>query len=224
MRLPRRREKEGPSRLDEDSDDCDRTRGSTRPRHGTTPHVDCPGSRGLCEEHDHGARPRWTGRSWWFRRRTAPMPQTREHILLARQVNVPAIVVFLNKVDLVDDPELVGAGGSWKSASLLSKYDFPGRRYPDHQGGRPARLCCTRMTRKRTSASASCWRRSTRSSRSRSVQSTSLSRCRSKTCSASRAVVRSVRVVSSVGVVKVGDAVEIVGLGEDAQDDSGTRR
>src|SRR6266550_218521 len=54
-----------------------------------------------------------------------PMPQTREHILLAKQVNVPAIVVFLNKCDLVDDPELLDLV-ELEVRELLSKYQFPG--------------------------------------------------------------------------------------------------
>jgi elongation factor Tu len=57
------------------------------------------------------------------RRLTRPMPQTREHILLARQVGVPAMVVALNKVDAVDDPELLELV-DWKCASLLSAYEF----------------------------------------------------------------------------------------------------
>ena len=57
------------------------------------------------------------------------MPQTREHILLARQVNVPAIVVFLNKVDLVDDPELLDLV-ELEVRELLTKYDFPGDDIP----------------------------------------------------------------------------------------------
>jgi elongation factor Tu len=58
-----------------------------------------------------------------------PMPQTREHILLARQVNVPALVVFLNKVDLVDDPELIELV-ELELRELLSEYDFPGDDIP----------------------------------------------------------------------------------------------
>src|SRR6266545_2133234 len=54
-----------------------------------------------------------------------PMPQNREHILLARQVNVPAIVVFLNKCDLVDDPELLDLV-ELEVRELLSKYEYPG--------------------------------------------------------------------------------------------------
>jgi len=62
-----------------------------------------------------------------------PMPQTREHILLARQVGVPAIVVFLNKVDVVDDPELLDLV-ELEVRELLSKYDFPGDEIPIIRG------------------------------------------------------------------------------------------
>src|SRR5213592_2741923 len=62
-----------------------------------------------------------------------PMPQTREHILLARQVNVPAIVVFLNKCDLVDDPELLDLV-ELEVRELLSKYEFPGDDVPMIRG------------------------------------------------------------------------------------------
>jgi elongation factor Tu len=58
-----------------------------------------------------------------------PMPQTREHILLARQVGVPALVVFMNKVDMVDDPELLELV-ELEVRELLSKYDFPGDDIP----------------------------------------------------------------------------------------------
>src|SRR5690606_7656023 len=61
------------------------------------------------------------------------MPQTREHILLARQVNVPYIVVFLNKVDMVDDPELLELV-ELEVRELLSEYDFPGDDIPVIKG------------------------------------------------------------------------------------------
>ena len=61
------------------------------------------------------------------------MPQTREHILLARQVNVPYIVVFMNKVDMVDDPELLDLV-ELEVRELLSAYEFPGDEIADHQG------------------------------------------------------------------------------------------
>jgi elongation factor Tu len=62
-----------------------------------------------------------------------PMPQTREHILLARQVGVPAIVVFMNKVDMVDDPELLDLV-ELEVRELLSKYNFPGDKIPIIKG------------------------------------------------------------------------------------------
>jgi elongation factor Tu len=62
-----------------------------------------------------------------------PMPQTREHILLARQVGVPALVVFMNKVDMVDDPELLELV-EMEIRELLSFYDFPGDDIPVVQG------------------------------------------------------------------------------------------
>jgi elongation factor Tu len=67
------------------------------------------------------------------------MPQTREHILLARQVNVPYIVVFLNKVDMVDDPELVDLV-ELEVRELLSEYDFPGSHRPTFRSGSVGRL------------------------------------------------------------------------------------
>jgi elongation factor Tu len=68
-----------------------------------------------------------------------PMPQTREHILLARQVGVPAIVVYLNKVDLVDDPELLDLV-EMEIRDLLSKYQFPGDKTPVIRGSSKAAL------------------------------------------------------------------------------------
>jgi translation elongation factor EF-Tu-like GTPase len=50
---------------------------------------------------------KWTEPSWLFQQPDGPMPQTREHVILARQVNVPALVVALNKIDMVDDPEII---------------------------------------------------------------------------------------------------------------------
>jgi elongation factor Tu len=68
-----------------------------------------------------------------------PMPQTREHILLARQVGVPHLVVFLNKVDVVDDPDLLDLV-EMEVRELLSKYDFPGDRVPVVRGSALAAL------------------------------------------------------------------------------------
>ena len=72
-----------------------------------------------------------------------PMPQTREHILLARQVGVPALVVFLNKVDMVDDPELLELV-EMEVRELLSSYEFPGDDIPIIKG---SALCALEDTR-----------------------------------------------------------------------------
>ena len=70
-----------------------------------------------------------------------PMPQTREHILLARQVNVPKMVVFMNKIDQVDDPELIELV-EMELRELLDKYDFPGDDIPIIQGSALAAMEC----------------------------------------------------------------------------------
>jgi elongation factor Tu len=87
-----------------------------------------PGSRGLHQEHDHGAA-QMDGAILVVSAADGPMPQTREHILLARQVGVPAIVVALNKCDAVDDPELLDLV-ELEVRELLSSYEFPGDKIP----------------------------------------------------------------------------------------------
>src|SRR4030043_382787 len=87
-------------------------------------HVDCPGHADYVKNMITGAA-QMDGAILVISAYDGPMPQTREHILLARQVNVPKIVVFLNKVDLVDDPELLDLV-ELETRELLSKYEFPG--------------------------------------------------------------------------------------------------
>ena len=87
-------------------------------------HVDCPGHADYIKNMITGAA-QMDGAILVVSAADGPMPQTREHILLARQVGVPAIVVFLNKADMVDDPELVELV-ELEVRELLSKYDFPG--------------------------------------------------------------------------------------------------
>ena len=70
-----------------------------------------------------------------------PMPQTREHVLLARQVNVPALVVFMNKCDMVDDPELLDLV-EMEIRDLLNKYEFPGDEVPIIRGSGLKALGC----------------------------------------------------------------------------------
>ena len=95
-------------------------------------HVDCPGHADYVKNMITGAA-QMDGAIVVCSAADGPMPQTREHILLARQVGVPAIVVFLNKVDLVDDEELLDLV-ELELRELLSKYDFPGDDIPIVRG------------------------------------------------------------------------------------------
>src|SRR5947199_117612 len=95
-------------------------------------HVDCPGHADYVKNMITGAA-QMDGAILVVSAVDGPMPQTREHILLARQVNVPAIVVFLNKCDLVDDPELLDLV-ELEVRELLSKYEFPGDDVPMIRG------------------------------------------------------------------------------------------
>src|SRR5467141_1895897 len=95
-------------------------------------HVDCPGHADYVKNMITGAA-QMDGAILVVSAVDGPMPQTREHILLARQVNVPAIVVFLNKCDLIDDPELLDLV-ELEVRELLSKYEFPGDEVPVIRG------------------------------------------------------------------------------------------
>ena len=106
-------------------------------------HVDCPGHRDYIKNMITGAA-QMDGAILVVSAVDGPMPQTREHILLARQVEVPAIVVYLNKVDLMDDPELLELV-DLEIRELLSSYDFPGDETPIVQGSALQALNCTSM-------------------------------------------------------------------------------
>jgi elongation factor Tu len=95
-------------------------------------HVDCPGHADYVKNMITGAA-QMDGAILVVSAADGPMPQTREHILLARQVNVPSIVVYLNKVDQVDDPELLELV-ELEVRELLSKYEFPGDEIPVVRG------------------------------------------------------------------------------------------
>ncbi|HEV59118.1 MAG TPA: elongation factor Tu [Phycisphaerales bacterium] len=95
-------------------------------------HVDCPGHADYVKNMITGAA-QMDGAILVVAASDGPMPQTREHILLARQVNVPRIVVFLNKVDQVDDPELLDLV-EMELRELLDKYEFPGDEIPIIKG------------------------------------------------------------------------------------------
>jgi len=103
-------------------------------------HIDCPGHHDYIKNMITGAA-QMDGSILVVSAVDGPMPQTREHILLARQVNVPAIVVFINKVDLIEDPELIDLVET-EVRDLLSKYDFKGDQTPIVRGSASKALAC----------------------------------------------------------------------------------
>jgi len=110
----------------------------TKARHYA--HVDCPGHADYIKNMITGAA-QMDGAILLVSAADGPMPQTREHILLARQVGVPYIVVFLNKVDMVDDPELLDLV-ELEVRELLTKYEFPGDTTPIIRGSATKALAC----------------------------------------------------------------------------------
>jgi elongation factor Tu len=103
-------------------------------------HIDCPGHADYIKNMITGAA-QMDGAILVVAANDGPMPQTREHLLLARQVNVPYIVVFLNKVDTVDDPELLDLV-ELEMRDLLKKYEFPGDDIPIVRGNALAAMQC----------------------------------------------------------------------------------
>ncbi len=101
-------------------------------------HIDCPGHADYIKNMITGAA-QMDGAILVVSAADGPMPQTREHILLARQVGVPAVVVYLNKIDLVDDPELLDLV-DMEIRDLLNKYQFPGDTTPVVRGSSTAAL------------------------------------------------------------------------------------
>ena len=95
-------------------------------------HIDCPGHADYIKNMITGAA-QMDGAILVVAANDGPMPQTREHVLLARQVNVPSLVVFMNKVDMVDDPELLDLV-ELEVRELLSSYQFPGDKIPIVRG------------------------------------------------------------------------------------------
>jgi elongation factor Tu len=110
----------------------------TKKRHYA--HVDCPGHADYIKNMITGAA-QMDGAILVVGADDGPMPQTREHILLGRQVGVPYIVVFLNKVDMVDDPELIELV-ELELRELLSKYEYPGDDIPIIKGSALKALEC----------------------------------------------------------------------------------
>src|SRR4030095_11969685 len=103
-------------------------------------HIDCPGHADYIKNMITGAA-QMDGAILVVAANDGPMPQTREHLLLARQVGVPRIVVFLNKIDTVDDPELLDLVQR-EMRELLTKYEFPGDEIPIVRGSSKPALDC----------------------------------------------------------------------------------
>ena len=125
---------------------------STRPTSRHYAHVDCPGHADYVKNMITGAA-QMDGAILVVSAADGPMPQTREHILLARQVGVPYIVVFLNKCDMVDDEELLELV-EMEVRDLLSTYDFPGDEISDHPRFRSGSAGVCRQRRHRLRAIA----------------------------------------------------------------------
>ena len=133
-----------------------------------------------------------------------PMPQTREHILLARQVGVPYIIVLPEQVRPWSTTKNCSNSLKWKFANFCRNYDFPGDDIPIIKGS--ARSWLLKATESRSanqSHSRSLPTRSTATFRLRNVLSTSRSLCRSKTCSPSPAAVPLLRAVLNAASIKV---------------------
>jgi len=140
--------------------------------------VDCPGHADYVKNMITGAA-QMDGAILVVAATDGPMPQTREHILLAHQVGVPKMIVFMNKVDAVDDPELLDLV-ELELRDLLKKYEYPGDEIPIIRGSAlkamEARSSPTpSRTIRRSNASWSSWMRWTATSRSPRATSTSRS-------------------------------------------------
>jgi elongation factor Tu len=174
-------------------------------------HVDCPGHADYVKNMITGAA-QMDGAILVVSAADGPMPQTREHVLLSRQVNVPALVVFLNKVDLVDDPELLELV-ELEVRELLSKYEFDGDKAPVIRGSASAA-----MNHPDDPAATKCIQELMEALDSfipepvREIDKPFLMPVEDVFSIKGRGTVGTGRIER--GKVKIGDAVEIVGLGE----------
>jgi elongation factor Tu len=177
-------------------------------------HVDCPGHADFIKNMITGAA-QMDGAILVVSAPDGPMPQTREHILLARQVEVPAIVVFLNKVDMMDDPELLELV-ELEVRELLSAYQFPGDDIPIIRGSGLAALQSA-STDPASAEYAPIWELMNAvddyiPTPERAIDQPFLMPIEDVFGIKGRGTVVTGRV--DRGIVKVGDEIEIVGLGE----------
>jgi elongation factor Tu len=178
-------------------------------------HVDCPGHADYVKNMITGAA-QMDGAILVVSAADGPMPQTREHVLLARQVNVPALVVFLNKVDLVDDEELLDLV-ELEVRDLLSKYDFPGDDMPHHPRLRDQGHQAPAPTTRPAAPSMSSWKRIDTyiPEPEREADKPFLMSVEDVFSIKGRGTVATGRIER--GMVSVGDEVEIVGLHGDTR-------
>ena len=180
-------------------------------------HVDCPGHADYVKNMITGAA-QMDGGILVVSAADGPMPQTREHILLARQVNVPSLVVFMNKTDQVDDPELIELV-EMELRELLSAYDFPGDDIPIVQGS--ALKALESADSSRENADAKCiWDLMDKVDEyipvpEREVDKPFLMPIEDVFSITGRGTVGTGRVER--GIVKVGDEVELIGMAEEVR-------
>ena len=180
-------------------------------------HIDCPGHADFIKNMITGAA-QMDGAILVVSAADGPMPQTREHILLARQVGVPALVVFLNKFDLVDDPELLDLV-ELEIRELLTQVRLPGRRNSDHSRRRPSRPTTIRRIRKRRKCIGELMDALDAyiPEPVREVDKPFLMAIEDVFSIEGRGTVATGRIER--GIVKVGDEVEIIGLEASAEED-----
>tara|TARA_X000000950_G_scaffold150340_1_gene185317 strand:+ start:1052 stop:2242 length:1191 start_codon:yes stop_codon:yes gene_type:complete len=174
-------------------------------------HVDCPGHADYIKNMITGAA-QMDGAILVVSAADGPMPQTREHVLLARQVNVPSIVVFMNKTDQVDDEELVELV-EMELRDLLNEYDFPGDDIPIVKGS-----ALNALNNVKDEASTACITELMEACDSfipepkRDIDKPFLMPVEDVFSITGRGTVGTGRVES--GIIKVGDEVEMIGMGE----------
>ena len=177
-------------------------------------HIDCPGHADYIKNMITGAA-QMDGAILVVAANDGPMPQTREHVLLARQVNVPHLVVFMNKVDMVDDPELLDLV-ELEVRELLKKYQFPGDQIPVVRGAALAA-----MEKPEDARAAECiWKlmeavEAAIPTPPRAVDKPFLMPIEDIFSIPGRGTVVTGRVER--GIVKVGDEIEIVGMAAEAR-------
>ena len=184
-------------------------------------HVDCPGHADYVKNMITGAA-QMDGAILVVSAADGPMPQTREHILLARQVGVPALVVFLNKCDMVDDPELLDLV-EMEVRELLSSYEFPGDDIPIIRG---SALCALEDKNPELGHDAILKLMEAVDDYipqpERPIDQPFLMPIEDVFSISGRGTVVTGRIER--GVVKVGEEVEIVGMKDDLEDDGHRRR